>query len=134
MRGDRERGFTLLEVLIAFLIAALALAVLFRGAAESQASAAAAARYQEALSRARSRLAAIEAMGAISAGDQQGDDGGGFRWRVRTSPVLAGAATATTPAPMLFAISVAVSWQAGGRERAVQLETRRLGLAPPSAP
>ena len=132
--ADRAAGFTLIEVLVAFLIAALALGVLFRGAVEGQAAAGTAARYQEALSRARSHLAAAEAAGPPSAGDQQGDDGGGFRWRMRTVPLQAGAAAAGGPAPALFAVSVAVSWQADGRERAIQLDTRRLGTAPPPPP
>ena len=134
MGSRREQGFTLLEVLVAFLIAALALGVLFRAAAESEASAGASARYAEALSRARSRLAAVDGAGPPVAGDQQGDDGGGYRWRVRTTPLQTGAPAASGLAPMLFGVSVAVSWQAGGQERSVQLDTRRLGVAPPRQP
>lgn len=133
MRG-REAGFTLLEVLVAFVIAALALGVLFRSAGESQTAVAAAAQYQEALSRARSRLAALEATGAPRAGDESGDDGGGYRWRVRTTPLAAGTARPNGVAPQLFTVSVAVSWGAGGQARSVQLDTRRLGVAPPPAP
>ena len=129
----RDDGFTLLEVLVAFLIAALALGVLFRAAVEGQTESGIAARYQEALSRARSHLAA-EAAGPPRAGDQSGDDGGGFRWRLRTVQLQEGAPTPNGPAPALFAVGVAVSWAAGGRERSVQLDTRRVGLAPPKPP
>lgn len=132
MAPDRVRrhdqGFTLLEVLVAFLIAAMALAVLFRATVESRNNLAVAARYQEALARARSRLAAIEAA-PLFGGDRQGDDGGGFRWRVRTAAVQAGPPTAAGLAPALFSVSVAVSWTVDGRERAVQLDTMRVGLA-----
>lgn len=129
----RDRGFTLLEVLIAFIIAALALGVLFRAAVENRAGTGIAAAYQEALARARSRLAALDA-GPIAGQDRQGDDGGGFRWRVRVAALQVGAAAAGGPAPMLFAVDVGVSWVFDGRERSVQLETRRLGLAPPRPP
>ena len=130
----RSSGFTLLEVLIAFLIAALALGVLFRGAVEGQAASSVSARYAEALTRARSHLAAAEAAGPPRAGDQSGDDGGGFRWRLRTSPISEGVPGPNGVTPMLFSMSVAVAWTAAGRERAVQLETRRLGIAPPKPP
>ena len=48
-----DRGFTLLEVLVAFIIAALALGVLFQGGIGGLTTANAAARYDEALSRAQ---------------------------------------------------------------------------------
>ncbi|WP_458094227.1 type IV pilus modification PilV family protein [Roseomonas sp. WA12] len=131
MRPEREAGFTLLEVLIAFLIAAMALAVLFRTAIEGQAAADTAARYQEALSRARSRLAATEAM-PLQPSDRQGEEGGGYRWRVRVSLVSEGAPVREgPPAPSLYGIAVAVAWGEGNGSRNVQLETRRLG--PPTA-
>ena len=129
-RARGEQGFTLLEVLVAFLIAALALGVLFRGAVEGQASAAVAARYQEAISRARSRLAALDATPPVP-GDQQGDDGGGYRWRVRTT--LLGTAPGDPP-PALYGIAVAITWSTGGQDRVFQLNTRRLGTAPPAPP
>ena len=142
-RRGGEGGFTLLEVLIAFVIAALALGVLFRAAAESRAGTAVAAAYQEALARGRSRLAVLDA-GPLRAQDGQGDDGGGFRWRVRVAPLRAGVVQgeaggqaggqARGEAPMLFAVEVDVSWTVDGRERSVRLETRRLGAAPPAPP
>lgn len=130
-RAARQGGFTLLEVLIAFLIAALALGVLFRTGIESQGASAVSVRYQEAVSRARSRLAVLD--GGLLAGgsDQQGDDGGGFRWRVRVSPL---SSTEAAGGPTLYGVSVAVSWTADRRERSVQIETQRLGIAPPRQP
>jgi prepilin-type N-terminal cleavage/methylation domain-containing protein len=92
---SRERGFTLLEVLVAFAIAALALTVLFRASGSGLAATQAAARYQEAVVRARSHLAALSRDAALPIGEAEGDDGGGFRWRLRVTPV----ATATPAAP-----------------------------------
>ncbi|HEX3984154.1 MAG TPA: prepilin-type N-terminal cleavage/methylation domain-containing protein, partial [Acidisoma sp.] len=83
---DREAarhddGFTLLEVLVAFVIAALALAVLAGAGLNGIASAKLSNRYQEALARARSHMAAVGPQPAPS--DRQGDEGDGFHWHVR---------------------------------------------------
>ena len=78
-----ERGFTLLEVVVAFAIAALALSVLFRAATGGMTAVATAGRYEEAVSRAKSHLAAIGHEGAITEGETEGDDGSGFHWRIR---------------------------------------------------
>lgn len=120
----RDAGFALLEALVAFAIAALALAVLFRGALDGLAATHIAGRYEEAVARARSRLAGIGP--APLAGDRQGDDGGGYHWHVRVVPV---ATTRTAPPTALYAVSVAISWGADGEQRVVDLETERLGPA-----
>lgn len=128
-----EAGFTLLEVLIAFIIAAAALAVLFRTAVESQTAAGIAARTQEALSRARSHLAAAEA-GPLQAGEREDNDAA-YRWRVHVAPVAESAPTrAGPPGPTLYAVVVTVSWGEGRATRGVTLETRRLGLPTPRSP
>ena len=101
MRADP--GFTLLEVLVAFAIAALALGTLFRGTIDGLHTAQIASRYQEAVTRAESRLAALSA-GNLTAGDRQGDDGNGFHWHERITPV-------ETAAPAgLYTVNVAISW------------------------
>ncbi len=135
-RAAAARGFTLFEVLIAFIIAAIALSALFDGSLAGLMSGQAATGYEQAVARARSHLAAETASPAP--GDREGDDGGGFRWRVRVRPVetyqpkpaenegalaqVASPAFAVT----LYAVDVVISWSAGGRERSVQLQTERL--------
>jgi len=145
----RERGFTLLEVLVAFAIAALALSVLFHGALAGLRSAGVAGRYEEALSRARSHLAALG--WNLAATDLQGDDGApsresdahrgsSYHWHVRVSPLAAtvrgGGVVGGAPAVRitLYAVSVAVSWQEDGRQRVVELDSERLNTALASGP
>lgn len=127
---SRENGFTLLEVLVAFIIAAAALAVLFGGALDGLTAARTAGRYEQALARAQSRLAGVGRMAPLAAGSQEGDEDG-YHWQVRVVPVAVAsppAGAAPRQRPVLFAVSVAVSWPGGteGR-RQVLLESSRLG-------
>jgi general secretion pathway protein I len=126
----REAGFTLIEVLVAFIIAALFLALLANAGIEGLRASHVSGQYQEALARAQSRLAA--AVEASQVSDRQGDDGDGFHWRVRTVP-LAHIVTASGPATLL-AVSVAISW-GPSRGRSVRLNTEQvaggaMGAAP----
>ena len=123
----RPRGFTLLEVLIAFVIAGLALAALTEAALGGLHATQAAAHVEEALSRARSRLAAA----ALNPrpGEQSGDDGGGFTWRVLIRPAATEAAEEGARRPVLYDIQVEVAWTLDGGTRRVTLETMRLGSA-----
>src|ERR1700712_52884 len=83
----RDAGFTLLEVLVAFVIAALALGVLFQGAMEGLGAVHLADRTTEALSRARSHLAAVGHGIPLRTQTQQGEDGSGFSWSLAIRPL-----------------------------------------------
>jgi general secretion pathway protein I len=135
-----EAGFTLLEVLVAFVIAALALSVLFQGSIDGLRSVRVSGQYQEALSRARSRLAAVDVGAPLVPGTRQGDDGGGFRWETRvtpsaTAPTARGTAAdlARGPRVGLYAVSVSVTWTDGGN-RQVRLDGLRTVALPPAPP
>ena len=142
----QTKGFTLLEVLVAFIIAALAVVALLQAAAGGLQNARVAAHTQEAVARAQSRLAALSA--SIQPGEQSGDDGGGFLWRVsiqagaavampgraRASALLDPPLSQGMDRTVLYAVTVALSWQLDGNPRQVVLATQRLGLAPPEPP
>jgi general secretion pathway protein I len=82
----REAGFTLLEVMVAFVIASLASLVLYQAGFNGVSQAATAARYQEALARAQSRLASIGVLTPLAPEQLSGDDGGGYTWHLRIAP------------------------------------------------
>ncbi len=139
----RDAGFTLLEVLVAFVIVSLALAALLRGGADGLRGAGAAGRTEDAVALARSHLSAFAALAAPTAEDLQGDEGGGFHWRLRVTPL--DSLTATVPGrtrrepaaltqTTLYQVSVTVSWTAGRRQSSVRLETQRLTPVPPQLP
>ena len=120
---------SLLEVMVAFVIAALSLGAVIDGTVDGLRTASSATRTEEALFRARSRLAATAAapVVAATATTASGDDGGGFRWRSTMAPV---AAAVREGGPTLMSVQVTVTWDgAGGATRQVTLQTERLVAA-----
>ena len=136
----REQGFTLLEVLVASVIAALALGVLLQGALASVRSVRVSGQYQEALSRARSHLAALDDGSLLKPGERAGNDGRGFRWQVRispaaTAPIGRGATNEAAGSRVaLYAITVVVSWDGEAGSRQVRLDSERVAIALPASP
>jgi prepilin-type N-terminal cleavage/methylation domain-containing protein len=137
-RGKDQRGFTLLEVMIALLIAGLALAAVFRAAAESSHATSTAARYQEAISRARSHLDGTAVH--LIAGEQDGDDGAGFHWHTLVRPAdstgkrdASGKPVASDDALVvtLYTVTVWITWREGGNSQAVRLDSERLQTTTP---
>ena len=135
LASARSAGFTLLEVLVAFVIAALALGVLFQGGIGGLTTANAAARYDEALSRAQSHLALASVGPDFQAQDRQGEEGNGYHWHLRIQ-LLAQAAgpDPSKPAPALYGIAIGMDWRDGPHPRSLALQTERLGTAPPPPP
>lgn len=118
-RNQSQAGFTLLEVLVAFVIAALATLVLYKAGFDGAAESAVAARYQEAVARAQSRLASIGTLTALQPENLSGNDGGGFHWRVSIAALQSGGGQG------LYAVRVSESF--GTRQ--VVLATEKLGPA-----
>ena len=126
----RRGGFTLLEVVIGLAIAGLALVALFEAGSGGLFAAETTARAKEAVERAQSRLAALDADGVLPIGVTGGDDGGGFSWRASISPIDV-AADAGAGQPTLYAVEVVVSWREHRRLRSVSLASRRISIAGP---
>jgi len=72
--------------MVAFVIASLASLVLYQAGFNGVSEAATAARYQEAVTRAQSRLASIGVLTPLAPEQLSGDDGGGFTWQLRIAP------------------------------------------------
>ena len=133
-----ESGFTLLEILVAFVIAALALGVLFEGAIEGLASVHLADRTTEALTLARSHMAAVGHGIPLRTQTQEGKDGNGFSWSLAVRPLGSAPMLQTGGDPQhparetLFDIRVSESWDTGRGSRGVTLDTRRTAMTPPA--
>lgn len=126
----------MLEVMVAFLIAAFALAALYQGALGGLLSSRVSTQYEDATARAKSRMAAMGHGSALTPGEQSGEDGGGFSFGTRIVVVASLAAPNTERVPVLtlYAIRVVISWGDGQTSRSVLLESKILGYQVPAGP
>jgi general secretion pathway protein I len=131
-RADAERGFTLIEVLVAFAIAALLLVPLLRIFSGGIGGLTRADRAATAALWAQTVLDARNGEAPVAAGAEEGDLPGGYHWQ-RTVTVYGEAAMSLQPrAPLVpYAVTLTVTWSERGRTRTVTLDT--LELAPPPA-
>jgi type II secretory pathway pseudopilin PulG len=80
--AERQRGFTLLEAVVAFAIASLALIALFRATSDGISGVEAASNSIEATRRAQSILAAVGITDKLTQGEQSGTFDNGFDWHI----------------------------------------------------
>ena len=132
-----DQGFTLLEVLIAFVIAALAMGALFGGTVAGLDATEVAAKYDEAVSLANSHLAAIGHGTPIAQQETSGADGEGFTWHLRIREAgsrqlqLSDQDRANDVKPsraVLYDVVVTESWKIGHHERQFSIATRRFDV------
>ena len=132
----RQRGFTLIEVVVAFVLLALVLGVSFEIFSRGIARAGELDDRARALVVAQSRLAATGAEEAIKEGVASGEsDDRRFQWTVtvrRADELAAGAdGKAPTSAYALYRVDVHVAWRSGDtREHALDLATLAVGAKP----
>ena len=133
----RDSGFTLLEVMVAFAIAALSLAALWESGVDGWRAARVAGRSMEAQSRAQSHLAVVGHGLAIRPLSEGGDDGGGFYWRLHITP------DRSSGRMTLYTVEITESWAETAADvqkddapdrRAVTLRTARIGATVGPAP
>ena len=126
----RAAGFTLIEVLVAFAIAAIMLVPLLRIFSGGIGGLARSERAERAALWAETVLAARDRETPLAEGVESGDLPDGYRWR-RTVTFYRAAATPSQVEPLVpYDVTVTVSWQERGRTRAVTLETLMLAAPP----
>lgn len=132
-RADHpSSGFTLIEVIVALVIAGLGLALMIGAAGAGLGNAGAADRYIAATRRAQSHLAALGIAAMLRPGEQSGDDGGGYSWRSTISGPALHATRAQSAAKVLglYNVTVTVSWRDGVSYRSVSLSSQRFAQVP----
>lgn len=128
----KSPGFTLLELLVAFAVAAIALTSFYGVTLTSLVFVDITARQTRALAIARSRLAMLDPPNAPAAGLSEGDETGAYHWVLTVVPRQAASpgGVATARQVILYEARITVRFPGGrGRERSVTLDTRRVGVA-----
>lgn len=124
----KNRGMTLIEILVAFVVLSMTLAVIMRIFSGGLHNAAMADSYSRALFLAESKLAATGIERPLVPGEESGRLGSDLYWRVTVS-----SNTADDDAGMLmmsvrlYQVKVVVGWKENNREKRIELTTLRLG-------
>ena len=134
------RGFSLIEVLVAFVILALVATSLFRLFSSSLTNASISEEWSRALQVAESRLATAAAAQPLKEASERGTDlDGRVEWQINVTPYVVADVdpeldrASETLAMRLLRISVDVKYKGGdGRERTFSLATVRMGPRNPT--
>lgn len=131
---DRSRGFTLLEVLVAFVIFALSFSVVLEIIAGSMRSAVRARDYSEAALLAQSLMEGVGNEVPLEAGVSQGETEDGFTWVIEISDFeglnedTRTLELAELSSTQLYWVDLNLQWGDGRRQRDVKFTTIRSRL------
>ena len=118
-KAATQRGFSLLELLVAFSIMALSLGLLYRVAGGSARNVSDVVQIQQAGWLAESILASRSSV--LEGGWNEDGESAGFIWQVRSSPFDSG--INILQAIPLHSVRIAVSWTGGSRPGQLELVT-----------
>jgi general secretion pathway protein I len=128
---SRHRGFSLVEVLVAFSIAAVALGMVVQIYGKGLVATDLTDEYADAVAIAESRLAEHRVDPAPGHVGASGVTADGYRWESRFAPYEAGTVVdGAPPRVALETVEVEVSWENRQRERSVTLTSLRLVARP----
>lgn len=135
MPSRAQHGFTLLELLVAFVILSVAVGTLLHTFGQSLRNTALAEEYTLATLHAQSVLAGVGVEPPLTEGRYRGDLEEGFEWWVEISEYIDPEAPVGVEsvgfAVTLYRVEVAVHWPSGRDTRQVTLETLRLSWDEP---
>ena len=131
LKANKQRGFSLLEILIAFSILALSLGILLKIFSAGVNTAGVAEEYTAAVQIAESLMAGTSVQAPLQAGETSGLENEKYHWRVSVSPFQFSAENldVSTLSVVLFKVKVIVNWgdgNAGTDDRQVELITLKL--------
>jgi len=125
MSKNRQSGFSLLEVLVAFAILSMSLGVLYQAFSNSLRNVGASGDYSRAMIIAEARLAEAMADVPVNEGSDQGEVDERYQWKLTVQRYEyddEGITSQFTP----YQVQVVVTWQDGRHSREYELSTLRL--------
>lgn len=123
-----QRGFTLLELLVAFAIMGISLGMLYRATGSSARNVGEIGRVTQASELAESLLALHDAL--PPGGWNEAGRSAHFSWSARSAPYPTKAA-ANPQVPPLYELALSVQWDDNGRRRSIDLTTLKPERKPP---
>jgi len=131
-RAERERGFTLVEVLVAFAVAAVLLVPLLRVFSSGLGGVGRADRAATAALWAQSLIAERDGEQVVAAGTEGGTLPGGYSWQRTVQRYQEPGMTLPQPSGLVpYDVTLSVTWTEAGHARAVSIETLVLGPITP---
>ena len=126
---NSERGFTLIETLVALVIAIVSGVLFFQSFVSGTRTARVADRHEVALLIARSRLAEIGFESPLATGEQTGITADGISWRTTVKPYASEDNVQIVTSAEAFWATVTVSWRdkRTRKQRSLKLTTLKLG-------
>jgi general secretion pathway protein I len=130
----RERGFSLLEVLVAFVILGLVLGTLMQIFSGGLRNIGRAGEYQRAVLLGQSKLATVGIEMPLKEGESSGEFDAAYRWQASIRPFqetqIAVPEPSGAPAPILpvslLEVEIRVLWGTGDQERTLSMKTVRV--------
>lgn len=116
-------GFSLLEVLVAFSIAALSLGVLFQIYTKGTTAVILGEEYAQAVVIAESRLAYATVFENLEVSETSGRENDRYDWEVSVEDYVDETASDFTPVLLLKQVKVTVTWDSVGNSRSINLHS-----------
>lgn len=132
IRRSAQRGFSLLEVIAAIMLLAIAFTALMKVAGASISLSHNAAEHSEVAMLARSLLDSAFVGEPVRPGSRAGRFGQKYRWQLDTTPWNQTGKVAPDAPLQLYQLDLQVTWGAQARPRSAHFRTLRLG-GPPGA-
>ncbi len=125
----RQRGMTLLEILVALAIMAISLGMIYRATGSNARSVGDLDRYQYAVQLAQSIMESRDSV--YESGWNESGDSNGYQWQVQSAPYKTDVPDAPN-VPPLHEVHITVHWSEGDKQRAFDLTTLRAQRKPPN--
>jgi general secretion pathway protein I len=123
---SKSRGFTLLEVLVAFSIFTISLGVLFQIFSKGTRAAILGNEYSQAVIIAQSRLANAGIEGELDNGEYSGEENETYRWTTTIRPYDSSDDLETNFGISRREIEIVVNWNSQGKTHSIKLNTLKL--------